>query len=365
VPKRLAFQQHCDNRAPSNASCDGDPINESKIQADLNGKTLGDVTFGDNVISRVTIENAAYRKERTELTISVECVQHVRRRPGWVGERGKCRLAYGCEGGAWVLQHVHVLAVEDLMSCEIENIRKTAGYPFFVAVDQGDVTAVKAYIKEGVNVYRRCRKGETALMIAARRGHMDVAKTLIKAGIPVDAPTPNGRTALMIASSVRQTEMVSLLLREGADPNYPGPLGYTALMLALEERLGIPKATEDSSLSILEDLLKKGANVNVSDDRQVTPLWIAIRNKNRGAVQLLLDNGADVNKRAGPNGHTPLMTAIESGHLAIVESLVNHGADVNAKVKDVTPMVFARTCDLGWQEKAGLIHILKRAGAKE
>lgn len=45
-------------------------------------------------------------------------------------------------------------------------------------------------------------------------------------------------------------------------------------------------------------------------------------------IQLLIDNGADVNKPAG-NGAVALHAAVSSGHVEIVKFLIAHGADVN------------------------------------
>lgn len=47
-------------------------------------------------------------------------------------------------------------------------------------------------------------------------------------------------------------------------------------------------------------------------------------------VQLLLDNGADVNIQGGKNG-SPLATAIITGDCRIVQLLIDRGADVNLK----------------------------------
>lgn len=57
-----------------------------------------------------------------------------------------------------------------------------------------------------------------------------------------------------------------------------------------------------------------------------TALCTAITGKATCKVQLLLENGADIN-RSGWRGFTPLHTAIESGDSLLVEKLLSLGAD--------------------------------------
>jgi ankyrin repeat protein len=58
-------------------------------------------------------------------------------------------------------------------------------------------------------------------------------------------------------------------------------------------------------------------------------LYVAVKNGQRGAAQLLLDRGALVNLRFSP-GNTVLMEAVEVGSHDLVQLLLNRGADVGA-----------------------------------
>jgi ankyrin repeat protein len=70
--------------------------------------------------------------------------------------------------------------------------------------------------------------------------------------------------------------------------------------------------------------------VNVKDKRGFTPLHWASISGHKEAVELLIDNGADVNAMRGGGG-TPLSYAASWGHEEIVELLIANGADVNVK----------------------------------
>ena len=64
------------------------------------------------------------------------------------------------------------------------------------------------------------------------------------------------------------------------------------------------------------------------------------------AVELLLDNGADVNVK-DEYGSTPLHDASLGKHNEVVELLISRGADVNAKRKDGdTPLDKATMLDI-------------------
>jgi len=89
-------------------------------------------------------------------------------------------------------------------------------------------------------------------------------------------------------------------------------------------------------------LLEEGADVNAVDNRGETALHWAAQQGLDSLVLLLLQNGADLSKKAnesGPfSGETALHAASRRGHYAecagherVVELLLEHGAEVSAK----------------------------------
>ena len=79
----------------------------------------------------------------------------------------------------------------------------------------------------------------------------------------------------------------------------------------------------------VRDLLAKGAAVNTSDRRGMTPLMWASASGNVEVVQQLLDRGAIVDRRAA-DGSTALMLASVNGFTETVRVLLVRGADVTA-----------------------------------
>jgi ankyrin repeat protein len=99
------------------------------------------------------------------------------------------------------------------------------------------------------------------------------------------------------------------------------------------------KAAQKNKYHDIKMLLEKGAYVDVKTPRmQRTPLIISAENKNRKAVKLLLNYGADINVK-GIGGETPLFMALYSRDTKTAFLLIKHGAKVNAKTIDGTTML--------------------------
>lgn len=111
-------------------------------------------------------------------------------------------------------------------------------------------------------------------------------------------------------------------------------------------------------LSIVKALIKAGADVNLGNNRGVTPLMAACLHQNKNIVAELLSHGADVRRISDFGG--PLSYTIEGkGNLQIVKKLISAGADLNERDDmDQTPLFCA--CRKG---RIDLVELLLEAGA--
>jgi ankyrin repeat protein len=83
-------------------------------------------------------------------------------------------------------------------------------------------------------------------------------------------------------------------------------------------------------LEMADMLIRAGANVDVRNRENITPLFLAALYGNPRMIALLLRAGADP-KQAGPNGETMLMLAARNGNPDAVKAFITAGVDVNAR----------------------------------
>jgi ankyrin repeat protein len=180
--------------------------------------------------------------------------------------------------------------------------------------------AVTVLLVNGYSAY-----GSVDLVDAVKNGDKQALRALIKQRVNVNAAEPDGATALHWAVHRNDLEAVELLLRAGADPRTANRYGATPLAIAAEGAGG----------SIVEKLIEAGADPNTL----VTPygqtvLMTAARYGALDAVRVLLTRGAYVDARETNRGQTALMWAAAEGHADIIKLLMEHGADHRVRSQD-------------------------------
>ena len=96
---------------------------------------------------------------------------------------------------------------------------------------------------------------------------------------------------------------------------------------------GLAQAAFVCDFMRVRQLLQRGADVNVRDDDQRTPLHSAVLGGSVGLVGLLLESGADVNA-ADSEGYTALHFAAQEHVPELARILIARGANVNAQDND-------------------------------
>jgi ankyrin repeat protein len=153
---------------------------------------------------------------------------------------------------------------------------------FFRAAQLDNVGAMRTLLKSGIDPnLTEHQRGDTGMILALREDANKVFALLLEQPtLKLEATSGNGDTALMMASYKRNLPAVTALLKKGAQVNRPG---WSALHYAA--------ASGDQAIMRL--LLQQRANIDAASPTRVTPLMIAAREGQEGAVALLLKSGAD------------------------------------------------------------------------
>ncbi len=249
-------------------------------------------------------------------------------------ESGRTPLDYAAEEGSEDL-------LGQLMSSD-PNIRAQALHPSTVvtAAGEGELGIVQELVEAGADVNAADESGYTPLMEAAREGELRVVRYLLGKGAQVD-PTRDMSmpSALFLAAGESAPMVMQMLIDKGANIEYK----HTMQSLNINSNRNTPN--------------------QMSVYKAATPLFVAVEEEDLRSVQLLLENGANVNAsirkktfdlgentgwkeaiglneenaesrlplRYDATNWTPLMEAAEQGELLIVDALLKAGADKNAK----------------------------------
>ncbi len=230
---------------------------------------------------------------------------------------------------------------------------------------------------------RRSAHGFTALQAACLYGPPELIEDLLERGADPNA-RPDGWEAmgrsgdaplgLLLANESLpmpvKERMARLLLDAGADPEGPmceassmygnvvrrespflmlrGPSCDALRLLLLQygeqnvnrrwKRIPVDGLSSEYSLAIVQKLLEGGLDPNTAGEKGATLLWQAMMDGDLAATKLLLEYGADANRRSRYFS-PPLFRILESratrprsaeDALAMARLLLDHGADIHA-----------------------------------
>ncbi|XP_041660983.1 kinase D-interacting substrate of 220 kDa B isoform X4 [Cheilinus undulatus] len=161
--------------------------------------------------------------------------------------------------------------------------------------------------------------------LSALKAHLDRFKE-------VDGRSDNGQTPLMLAAEQGSLEIVQELIRRGANVNLDDVDCWSALISAAKE------GHED----VVKELLENSAYIEHRDMGGWTALMWAAYKGRVDVTNLLLEHGANPNTTGQQYSVYPIIWAAGRGHADIVKILLQNGAKVNCSDKyGTTPLIWA------------------------
>ncbi len=184
------------------------------------------------------------------------------------------------------------------------------------------------------------------LVEVARQGDADAVRALLRQEMDVNAPGIDGTPALHWAVRVDDRNMASMLLDAGADVNRTNRYGMAPLHVAVQNR----------HVDMARQLLESGADTEAADGSGELPLHLAIRTGAYDMLELLLSHGAQVDGRDLNYGQTPLMLAVREENIALVRRLLEAGADLDAQslAGEEHPRVLPSDVPVGTSQGVGI-----------
>ena len=269
-------------------------------------------------------------------------------------DMGKSALEVGCKKGNVEVVKVllEVEGVEGLSSGDMRHSISHLHSAFESAVAFNRTKLVKLFLESG----KVTDIPGGALFSAIDYQRSEMAQLLLNHGGQLNLQNGREKSALILAASHGDVEVVKKLLERGIDVNLKGEGGSTALLsVLLAEDHVVP---QQSKITIVELLLEYGANADVKNDRNFTPLKCAIKSRSAEIVKLLIDKDKDLVYRqdkserdrwhllyhayssqdvlklllaagADPNMQLQHIPLLEVRDVNIAKILIDYGANVN------------------------------------
>ncbi|MEE6505193.1 hypothetical protein FKM82_005464 [Ascaphus truei] len=184
--------------------------------------------------------------------------------------------------------------------------------------EDASANMISDFIVQGANLHNQTdRTGETALHLAARYARADAAKRLLESSADSNVQDNMGRTPLHAAVAADAQGVFQILIRNRAtDLDARMYDGTTPLILAA--RLAVE--------GMVEELINCHADVNAVDELGKSALHWAAAVNNVDAAAVLLKNGANKDMQDNKE-ETPLFLAAREGSFETAKVLLDHYAN--------------------------------------
>ncbi|RLN17029.1 26S proteasome non-ATPase regulatory subunit 10 [Panicum miliaceum] len=187
----------------------------------------------------------------------------------------------------------------------------------FSAAESGDASALASLTPADLSLRNEDGRSLVHVVLALLEAGGGAAASVL------NAKDEEGWAPIHSVASTGNAQIVEILLERGADVDLTTDGGRTALHYAASK----------GRLNIAEKLIAHGAKVNKKDKFGCTPLHRAASTGNAELCEFLIEEGAEVDA-VDRTGQTPLMHAVICENQGVAFLLIRHGADVDVEDKE-------------------------------
>lgn len=195
-------------------------------------------------------------------------------------------------------------------------------------IKRGDIKEAKQLIEaEEVDINKPDQYGNAPIHYCLfSKKRFKAIKFLLKNEANINVQGEYGDTLLHKAVKKSNLELVEFLINNGAGEsiNKKNETGHSVLHIACDNK--------PADNNIVRHLIQCGAYIDIEDRNGYTPLQTLCKNPNSNleSIQLLVNNGATINKKTKYEGSTPLALACKYKDLPTIKFLIESSAEVNS-----------------------------------
>ena len=223
----------------------------------------------------------------------------------------------------------------------------------WIAVEKRGAAMVALLLKRSGTVGEmKNARGESLVHVAVKQDNIEIVRLLIAHGATAAGAKEDGETPLHYAVFYSSYEMMELLLKNGAGKgiNAQGGKNGATPLIALVSHMILAKSPQEVQRRV-QLLLENGADINARNGRNEFALLYAVRLGNLGLVKTMLAAGAKTMILASSDsGFTPFHAAVLTGSTEMVECLLR-------EAKAVPVCVNGRESPLGMAVRRGALPI--------
>ncbi len=254
-------------------------------------------------------------------------------------------LAMECQAKPGAQKDRYTAVAEEILKRNVDFSKNRRFVEYLFQEDTKEADVVR-YLRNAAKVTDLASADgqEPLLHRAVRRGHKELTSLLLERGCDPRTKDASGRSALSLCPDAEMADVMigkwghkmlcNLVAAGQADQvgkliqeiNQPALLddktsGKTALHYAVAR----------NDFTMVNVLIRAGANTQVTDGKEQSPLVQAVRAGHQDLVRFLLDNGADVNGK-GAGQETALSWALADRKRGLAMFLLDRGANPNVPV---------------------------------